>query len=259
MSPPTRSPKPGKSAGIKAATGRAARNALASGSVPRKALAAVGRGTKKTWAATAPHRKHAATVTGRHARHLGGAARDGLRSLLAGAWAGLKKRDRHAALARIREVWGRRRKARTNKTTSVVPVVAATVRRPASTFAPASTPGATAVSGYHFVAPAAEAARAAASYQPTGMMQVGQDFAGLQEALELYAQAMKTTVENAHANQPLDPQIIEMMRQIHHLQLKAAELAGELQPAFRKLHHVDIQRIENGRTGERMWDVTANN
>jgi hypothetical protein len=115
--------------------------------------------------------------------------------------------------------------------------------------------------GHHFVAPAMEAAAAAAAYSPTGMMQVGQDFAGLQQALELNAEAMKVTVENADAKFPIAPQIVEMMRQIHQLQLKAAEMAKELQPAFHKLHQVDIARIEQPRkgvTGERMWDVSSN-
>jgi hypothetical protein len=49
-------------------------------------------------------------------------------------------------------------------------------------------------------------AHAAAHYQPTGMLQVGADFAGLEEALRLHAEAMKVTVENADANQPLAPE-----------------------------------------------------
>jgi hypothetical protein len=115
--------------------------------------------------------------------------------------------------------------------------------------------------GHHFVAPAMELARAAAHYQPQGMLQVGADFGGLEEALRLHAEAMKVTVENADATQPLHPNIIELMRQIHGLQLKAAELASELQPAFRSLHDVDIARLENPRkgvAGERMWDVSSN-
>lgn len=115
--------------------------------------------------------------------------------------------------------------------------------------------------GHHFVAPAMELARAAASYHPTGMLQVGADFAGLEEALRLHAEAMKVTVENADATQPLHPNIVELMRQIHGLQLKAAELASELQPAFRSLHDVDIARLESPRkgvAGERMWDVASN-
>lgn len=117
------------------------------------------------------------------------------------------------------------------------------------------------MSGQHFIAPASEACRAAANYSPTGMVQVGEDFIGLEEALRLNAQAMKITVENADAKFPLDPRIIETMRQIHALQLKAADLAAELKPGFEKLHDVDLNRLRNprkGREGERMWDVTSN-
>lgn len=115
--------------------------------------------------------------------------------------------------------------------------------------------------GHHFTGPATEMARAAAAYQPQGMLQVGADFAGLKEALELVAESMRITVEHADASQPLHPQIVELMKNIHGLQLKAADLAGELQPAFRNLHQVDIARLENprkGAQGEAMWDVRAN-
>ena len=39
---------------------------------------------------------------------------------------------------------------------------------------------------------------------------------------------------------------------------EAAELATELKPAFQALHDVDLARLENPRTGERMWDVSSN-
>ena len=93
------------------------------------------------------------------------------------------------------------------------------------------------------------------------MLQVGQDFAGLPDALDMVAEAMKITVQNADARQPLDPAIIDLMGQIWHLQTKAAELSRDLLPAFQKLHHVDLARLEaprKGAEGERMWDVSAN-
>lgn len=240
----------------------------------RRGGAATGRGLKKAWIASKPHRTTARKTTGRGLKRAAGAAWDATRALASGAraWVSAKKGERKsAAWARIREMWTKRRKTRAEKAAAKAaaaeasktpPEVGTTVRRPTTTTIPATFTGGTAVSGgHHFVAPAMEAARAAANYQPTGMMQVGQDFAGLQQALELNAEAMKVTVENADTKFPLDPRIVETMRQIHSLQLKAAELASELQPAFRKFHDVDIARIENprkGREGERMWDVSAN-
>jgi hypothetical protein len=195
-------------------------------------------------------------------KRLRGRLWDGLRAAGAGAWAWLRHRDGKAALMRLREVWRRLRKRRastTDPTGPAAPGVAATVRRPSPEQLSAS--GGTTVSGHHFTASAMELCRAAANYQPTGMLQVGQDFSGLEEGLRLNAEAMKITVENADNRFPLAPQIVEIMRQIHSLQLKAAELATELQPAFQKLHDVDIARLENprkGREGERMWDVASN-
>ncbi|MEU5596843.1 hypothetical protein [Streptomyces sp. NPDC020298] len=231
----------GKSHGVKAAAARAARGAAK---------------------ASRPYLARAAKATARQAKRAGSALWDGVRALGSAAWTWLRTRDAGAALNRLKAVWARHRKNRNTPPAQTSPPVAATVRRPTNP-APVPTSGGTAMSGggHHFVAPAMELARAAANYHPTGMLQVGADFAGLEEALRLHAEAMKITVENADATQPLDPHIVDLMRQIHGLQLKAAELASELQPAFRQLHHVDISRLENprkGAAGERMWDVSAN-
>lgn len=272
-----------KSPTLRAAVGRTMRASAAPGSMPRKALAAVGhgaaavgrgtlgpsvraakatgRGVKKAW--TADRSKRGRRTLAARAKHLGGAAGDGIRSILAATWAGLRRRSGRAALARLRDTWSRRRKQRASKNAPVPvsPVVAAGVRRPTTTATAAATTTGATMPGHHFVAPAMEMARIAASYSPTGMLQVGEDFAGLEEALRLTAEAMKITVERADAEDPLAPQIIEIMRQIHGLQLKAAELATELKPAFESLHQVDLDRLRNprkGAAGERKWDVTTN-
>lgn len=235
--PPANAATPGKRHAVKAAAGRTARAA---------------------WNATRPQAVRVRQAAARQARRARGALWDGLCAAAAGAWT-LLRRGRYAALDRLKSVWKRRRK---DRSAPAAPTVAATVRRPTQTQTRPSTGGIPmSGGGHHFVAPAMELARAAASYRPTGMLQVGADFAGLEEALRLHAEAMKITVENADATQPLDPNIIEIMRQVHGLQLKAAELASELQPAFRQLHDVDISRLENPRkgiAGERMWDVASN-
>jgi hypothetical protein len=275
----------GKSAGLKAAAVKAARNAAKPGSTPRKTLAAArhgaagvakggyraakatGRGIKKAWTADRAKRVR------ERAKKLRGAGTDAARAVAAAAWTGLRKRSPRAALTRLREVWARLRKKRGDKeaakaekaadaAAAVKPGVADSVRRPTSTAIPATfAPEGAAMSGHHFTAPAMEMARIAAAYDPGGMLQVGEDFSGLEDALRLTAEAMKVTVENADAKFPLAPQIVEMMRQIHSLQLKAAEMAGELRPAFENLHQVDLERLRNprkGAAGEAMWDVRSN-
>lgn len=266
-----------KGAGLKAAANRAARNTTKPGSLPRKTLAAAGhgaagiakgsyraakatgRGVKKAWTA-----ERAQRIRDR-ARKLRGAGADGLRATLAATWAGLRKRSARAALNRLRDVWARRRKKRADNaaahTDGDPEPIADSVRRPTTTQTDASPTGDPIVPGHHFTAPAMEMARIAAAYEPTGMLQVGEDFSGLEEALRLTAEAMKVTVDNADVKFPLAPQIIETMRQIFQMQIKAAELAAELRPAFESLHHVDLERLRNprkGATGEAMWDVRSN-
>lgn len=280
--------------GLKAAVGRTAR-ALHGTAQPdsktRKTLAAVGTSTqaagrgaatsskflgkhaKNGWNASAPARAKALTAAARAAKKAAGAATDGTVATIAAAWTGLWKRDRKATLDRLRDVWNRLRARRAHKAadknaknadaTPETPPVAESVRRPTSTSTPrtASTNGGTMSGGHHFIAPAMEGARIAANYDPQGMLDVGADFAGLAEALRLHAEGMKVTTENADAKWPLDPNIIEIMRQVHELQLRAATLADELKPAFEKLHDVDLDRLRNprkGAVGEAMWDVTRN-
>ena len=112
--------------------------------------------------------------------------------------------------------------------------------------------------GHHFLAPAMEMERIASTYTPDSMMQVGADFTKLPDALEHLANAMKISTARADAEQPLDPRIVELMQVIYTLQMKAVEAARELTPAFRKLHDLDIARIEAPRTGEPMWDYSRN-
>jgi hypothetical protein len=162
--------------------------------------------------------------------------------------------------ARALAAWRKHRAKRTAQAAAPVqPTIAGTVRRP--TAPTVATAGGPRMSGQHFVAPAMEAVHAAARYEPTGMVQVIEDFAGLQQACELEAEAIRISVEKADARYPLDPRVIDTMREIHNLKLKAAELAGELRPAALKLHDADLARHTSprkGREGERMWDTTSN-
>lgn len=229
--------------------------------------AAAGRMARAALNAARPHAAAARQTAAREARRAGRALWDGVRAGLVGVAAALWQRNWRVFRPAVRAMWRRIKNKRAAAQaaadpTATGPAVADTVRRPTNqTPTSPSTGGPMSGGGHHFVAPAMELARAAAHYQPTGMLQVGADFAGLEEGLRLHAEAMKITVENADASQPLHPNIVEIMRQVHGLQLKAAELAAELTPAFRQLHDVDIARLENPRkgvAGERMWDVSSN-
>ncbi|MFD9212073.1 hypothetical protein ACFVY9_02935 [Streptomyces sp. NPDC059544] len=227
----------------------------------------IGTGARAVWRNTAAARRAA----GRRIGRAGAALWDGAVSGLAGFGAALWQRSVRAGLDTLRAVWNRRRRARVARRVAAGPTmtgpaaasapapVATFVRRPATAGGTASTYGGSAMSGgHHFLAPAMELERIASTYTPEGMMQVGRDFAALPDALVHIANSMKISTARAHAEQPLDPKVIEIMQQVYRLQIKAAELARELPNAFRKLHHVDIDRLQNQRTGEREWDVTRN-
>jgi hypothetical protein len=109
-----------------------------------------------------------------------------------------------------------------------------------------------------FIDAAAEMLGAALSYQPESMVQVGNDFAKMPQAFQNIANAMKHMAQRANDDDPIHPVILDQMGVVYtHLQA-AADAAGELAPAFEKLHHVDLERIRNPRRNEQKWDFESN-
>ncbi|MFD5663432.1 hypothetical protein ACFWIK_00785 [Streptomyces anthocyanicus] len=221
------------------------------------------------WRNTAQARRAIARRTGKAASALWHGALAGIAGVAAAVWG----RSIRAGLDTLRAVWGRLRRRRAARKTADGPAmtgpavantpapVATSVRRPATAGGSPSAHGGAMSGGHHFLAPAMELERIASTYTPDGMMQVGRDFAALPDALEHVANAMRITTARADAEQPLDPRIVELMQNIYNLQMKASELARELTPAFRQLHAVDIERLQNPRKGvhaEAEWDVRAN-
>ncbi len=230
----------GKSAALKAAVVKAAREKAPA------AVKAMGRGVRKTWTAD-------------RSRKARGAVADGIKAAVPALWTAVRRRSLRAALIRLKEAWTRRRKARAERvpkevTDSVrgatIPITEPTTSKEGIT-----------MPGHHFRGPAEMMADAAAKYDPQGMIQVGEDFIGLEEALRLVAEAMKTTVEHADAHLPLDDRIVKLMEQIYMLQVKAADLAAELKPAFESVHYGDLVRHRSprkGREAEAKWDMRSN-
>lgn len=222
-----------------------------------------GAGASKAWKTSKPLRTKSWAAAKKAGRKSRGFTADALRAIRTGVWGTLRHWSIKKGLAKAWAAWKQHRANRKNKTTDPAkpePTISSVVRKPTNQITRTAN-GGTLMPGHHFTGPAMEMARAAAAYEPTGMLQVGADFAGLQEGLELVAEAMRVTVDKADAQHPLDPQIVDLMKQIHGLQLKASELAAELQPAFKSLHQVDLARLENPRkgiAGERMWDVSTN-
>ncbi|MFE9810688.1 hypothetical protein [Streptomyces sp. NPDC005548] len=246
-------------------------------SAARRGMASTGRGiarvarpigaaARTAWNKARPVLRAAARRAARATR----AVWDGARSGLVGVAAALWQRNWRVFRPAVRAMWRRIQTKRAAKRAATGPImtgpgvastpppVADYVRRPTTVGGSSSTLGGSMPGGHHFLAGAMELERVAATYKPDGMMQVGRDFAGLPQALEHVANAMKITTARADAEQPLDPRITEIMKQIYTLQMKAAELSRELRPAFRSCHGIEIDRLQNQRRNEHEWDVRAN-
>ncbi|MGW1587303.1 hypothetical protein [Streptomyces sp. NPDC002386] len=264
----------GTGRGVGAAARGVGAAARSTGRGIRAAARGVGRTAQRTarpartlWNRTARARRAAARRAGRVA----GALWDGALAGIVGVATGLWQRSWRRGLWGVGAMWRRRRMNRAARRAAAGPAmtgpaiantpppVATYVRRPATAGgSPSAFGGSTMPGGHHFLAPAMEMERIAATYTPDGMMQVGADFAALPDALEHVANAMRISTARADQEQPLDPRIVELMKEIYALQMKAVDLARELPVAFRRLHDVDIARIENPRTGEPMWDYSRN-
>jgi hypothetical protein len=109
-----------------------------------------------------------------------------------------------------------------------------------------------------FLTATAEMLGAAAVYDPQGMMQVGNDLAQLPTALGQVAETLRIMTQRSHDQDPIDPAIIAKMGDIYKMLSAAAQASEDLGPMFRKMHHVEIHRIENPRKGEHKWDISAN-
>jgi hypothetical protein len=149
-----------------------------------------------------------------------------------------------------------------NQPTAVKPVVGNVVNKPKTSQTaggnrPAST-GGISMPTAAYVQGSAEMLGAATVYSPEGMMQVGNDLAQLPVALRNVAEAMRIMTERSHAEDPIDPAIIDVMGEVFQMLQSAAQHAEEVGPLFRNKHNVDIHRLENPRTNEHRWDVASN-
>lgn len=207
-------------------------------------------------------RRHGAPRRAEARKRLAKATGHGLLAGLAGAAVGICRLSARRGWATARRVWANRR-AKQRATGETTPTVADTVRDPKTSSttkkAPprrAATQGAPMAS--RFVEAAAEMAGAASAYSPTGMVQVGNDLARVPEALQHVADALRITVQQAHSQFPIHPQIVELLGGVFQQIQQAATTAQDIGPAFQSMHRVDLERHENPRVGEQMWDVSAN-
>jgi hypothetical protein len=140
------------------------------------------------------------------------------------------------------------------------PPVAATVEEPSSTrpltIRPTSEGGA-AVLGNRLEELSNDMIAAATGYAPDGMLEWGRDMAHLETILGNVAQMIRTLEQGAQGH-PVNPAVIATIGAVAALQQSCSSAAGDIHSTFRALHAAELERLENPRPNEHMWDARAN-
>lgn len=90
-----------------------------------------------------------------------------------------------------------------------------------------------------------------------GMLSVVYAFDALPAAIRTMSDAYIVLANRAAGEMPLNPEIGAALEQVARAFKHAESAAEAVGPATRKLHEHDIERLENQRTNEQAWDVTA--
>lgn len=98
---------------------------------------------------------------------------------------------------------------------------------------------------------------AAAGYKPTGMLEWGMDMQSLETVLGNVAQVLRA-LESGADNLPVNPAVKATLGSVAALQQSCSSAAADIHATFRAVHATELDRLENPRPDEQMWDVAAN-
>ena len=112
--------------------------------------------------------------------------------------------------------------------------------------------------GLWFNEAAAEMQAAATAYHPDGAMHVLATIEGFPEALTSIANTFRILAEHCDTAFPVHQRVGEALNEVFLRLQQAIPAAEEVGKIFRVEHEHDINRIEDPRTGEEMWDTTNN-
>jgi hypothetical protein len=140
------------------------------------------------------------------------------------------------------------------------PPVGATVEEPRNTrpltIRPTSEGGA-AVLGNRLEELSNDMTTAATGYTPDGMLQWERDIKRLPAMLANVAQCLRA-IESGAGNLPVNPAVIATLGSVAALQMSCSSAAADIHATFRAVHAAELERLENPRTNEHMWDAKAN-
>lgn len=117
--------------------------------------------------------------------------------------------------------------------------------------------GSGAAGGFVFEQAAAEMEQAAQAFRPAGALAVLAAIDHLPDALAHIANVFAILAARCDEAFPIDPRIGQCLAAVHTALTTTVDDAGEIGITFRIVHAADLDRLENPRSGEAMWDTTA--
>jgi hypothetical protein len=96
-------------------------------------------------------------------------------------------------------------------------------------------------------------------YEPENAIDLGLFLQALPELFESLGSALSHVADTLGDQFPIDPSVPERLREIASSASGLADHAGEVHSTHRSAHEKELERIENPRPNEKLWDVTENN
>lgn len=118
--------------------------------------------------------------------------------------------------------------------------------------------GKTTMSGHPIVDAWLEAGAAIASYEPENAKDLESFLKALESANQEQAGHFNTLADRMTDEMPIDTTVADSMREYGSAHSQLAEYGAAVHSAFRAAHEDELERLENPRPREEMWDKTQN-
>jgi hypothetical protein len=96
------------------------------------------------------------------------------------------------------------------------------------------------------------------SWAPENALDLDAFLAGLPRLFEAVAASIARVAERLGSEFPVHPAVPEHLHEIAATVAGMGEFAGEAHAIHRTVHEAEMERIENPRPNERLWDVADN-
>jgi hypothetical protein len=96
------------------------------------------------------------------------------------------------------------------------------------------------------------------AWVPENALDLDAFLAGLPRLFEAVASSVAGVAERLGSEFPVDPSVSEHLQEIAATVAGMGEFAGEAHAIHRVAHAAEMERIENPRPNERLWDVVEN-